>query len=516
MQAPARPSQVSSRSAHSLPRGRAVRRLASAGGAFGALILAFCATGCASSAAPFGPAAPGVAKATDDGRATTAVASDGPRRDGEPRPASSSSSWIGAAAEGDILSANTTDTFLGVWVDVPEARPEARPPLDLALVVDTSGSMAGAKIENARAAASTLVRSLRDGDIVALDAFSDQARTVVSPTRIDELSRAEVLRQIAQLAPLGGTNMFAGLTLAEAHVAQAPSSHTLRRVVLISDGIANVGPSSPEVLGQIAERGLVHRAQVTSIGVGNDYDERTLNALSVRSSGRLHHISEPRDMARIMAGELKLLDATLASESFVEVIPAPGVVVSGAEGIAVERTSGGGLRIPLGALHAGQHREALVRVRIVDPGAFEGHSRALASVRLRFRDAAEGDVERIQEVIARTQLGGDDAAIARSVQSRTKAIVAIMEASKTQLQAAQRINDGNFVDADKELERAELALAAQARTVTSSSERKRLEVAASNMGAARAATKAMPMKPKAEQRAGALRMNADAMHDAGF
>jgi hypothetical protein len=102
------------------------------------------------------------------------------------------------------------------------------------------------------------------------------------------------------------------------------------------------------------------------------------------------------------------------------------------------------------------------------------------------------------------------------VSSRTKAIVAIMDASKTQMAAAQRINDGDFIDADKELERAQHTLAAQARNVTAPEEKKRLETAATQVASARAAARAMPSKPKADQRAGALQINADAMHAAGF
>jgi len=471
--------------------------------------------GCAKSAGP--PLTPSTNAAATAKANEAAIASDGPGYGTEPadRTANKNSSWIGASPEGDLLSSSTRETFLGVWVDVPEARPETRPAMEVILVVDTSGSMAGSKIESARAAATTLVRSLKDGDIVALDSFSDEAHSLVPPTRLDMHTRNEILSQIAQLVPRGSTNMFSGLTLAESQLATAPASHPLRRVVVISDGIANVGPSSPDVLGAVAERGLRFHAQVTSLGVGNDYDERTLNALSVRSNGRLYHIGEPREMAGIVKSELALLDATLASDAFVEVVPAPGVQVLGADGLRAEFRDGG-LRIPLGALHAGQHREALVRVRIVDAAAFEGHSKSLASVRLRFKDSNEGDLERIQEVIARTQLSSDDGAVARSVSSRTKAIVAIMDASKTQLAAAQRINDGNFVDADKELERAQQTLSAQARVVTAPAEKRRLEAAASKVGSARAATKATAAKPKADQRAGALELNADAMHSAGF
>ena len=484
-------------------------------GALSLVSIAVSIAGCAKSAGP--PLTPSTNAAATARANEAAIASDGPGYGTEPadRTANKNSSWIGASPEGDLLSSSTRETFLGVWVDVPEARPETRPAMEVILVVDTSGSMAGSKIESARAAASTLVRSMKDGDIVALDSFSDEAHSLVPPTRLDMHTRQEILRQIAGLVPTGSTNMFSGLNLAESQMAGAPASHALRRVVMISDGIANVGPSSADVLGAVAERGLRNRAQVTSFGVGTDYDERTLNALSVRSNGRLFHIGEPRDMQNVLKNELALLDATVASDSFVEVMPAPGVQLLGADGLRTEMRDGA-MRIPLGALHAGQHREALVRVRITDPAAFEGHSRSLASVRLRFRDAAEGDLERVQEVVARTQLSNDEGAVARSVNSRTKAIVAIMDASKTQLEAAQRINDGNFIDADKELERAQQTLSAQARVVTAPAEKRRREAAASKVATARATTRAMPSKPKADQRAGALEINADAMHSAGF
>lgn len=479
------------------------------------LVLTMFGAGCAKTAVvgpPIAkaPEAPAASAGAEEASNSAVAATDGPRN------SAVASSWIGASAEGEMLLANTRDTFLGVWVDVPDARPSVRPPMDVALVIDTSGSMAGAKIENARSAASTLVRNLEDGDIVALDAFSDSAKTLVPPTRLDARSRRQILDAISRLAPTGSTNMFDGLTMGEAQVAQAPATHTVRRVVVISDGIANVGPSSPETLGAIAQRGLRFQAQVTSLGVGNDYDERTLNALAMGSSGRLYHLSEPKEMASILAGELDLLNQTLASGAFVEVVPAPGVELAGADGVRADFGGDGSLRIPLGALHAGQHREALVRVRLVDPAAFTGSSRPLASVRLRFRDTTDGGVERVQEVVARTQLTNDETLVASSASSRTKAIVAIQETAKAQVQAAQRINDGDFSNADRELARAEAALQAQVSVVKGAAEKRRLEDAQKKVASVRAAAQAAPSKPKADQRKMSLEMNASGMHDAGF
>lgn len=489
------------------------------------LVLAFLGAGCARGSTVESARVPEVKEVAPTASLKQGIASDGAgagagaRAESGKEPADVrgvQSTWIGASAEGQMLLSGTRETFVGVWVDVPEARPEVRPPMQLALVVDTSGSMVGEKIENARNAAAMLVRSLKDGDIVALDTFSDRARTVVPPTRLDSQSRQDILHAIRGLTVGGSTNMFDGLNVAEGQIAAAPLTHSLRRIVVISDGIANVGPSSPESLGAIAERGLRFGAQVTSLGVGNDYDERTLNALAVRSSGRLYHLTEPREMASILEGELDLLNSTLASDSFVEIVPAPGVVLMGADGIRADRHERGSLRIPLGALHAGQHREALVRVRIDDPTAFEGRARSLASVRLRFRDAQDSDLERVQEIVVRTQLTGDSDAVARHVSSRTKAIFAIQESARIQMVAAQRINEGQFMDADKELARAQASLAEQARIVTAPAEKKRIAEAQTKVAAARASTQAMPAKPKAVQRSEALDMNASGMKAMGF
>ncbi|HEY8078449.1 MAG TPA: VWA domain-containing protein [Labilithrix sp.] len=430
-----------------------------------------------------------------------------------------SSTWIGAAPEGDLLASGTRETFLGVWVDIPQAKPVNRPPMEVALVVDVSGSMAGSKIENARNAATQLVNGLRDGDIVALDAFSDHARTIVPPTRLDRSTRSEILSQISQLRPEGSTNIFEGLSLAEGQMQAAPQTHQLRRIVMISDGQANVGPSSPEILGSVAERGLRFHSQVTSFGIGIDYDERTLDALSVRSSGRLFHIENPEQTAKILKEEMNLLDGTVASDAFVEIVPAPGIAVEGADGVRTEWRNDGErptLRIPLGALFAGQHREALVRVRITDPSVFEGHSRSVASVRLRFKDATEGDLERVQEVVARTALSNDATAVASAKSERANAIAAVMSASKAQLDAAQSVNSGNFVDADKELAKAQIALASQAQASKDDAQKKRLQAAADKVAVSRAATAGAAAAPAPAKRARALEINADAMHSAGF
>ncbi len=226
----------------------------------------------------------GAVTVTSDGRVIENVVAKDPAATDLPHPAQNGT-WVGVAAESDVLLAGDSSATLGVWIDAPEARPHAHVPVDVSLVIDTSGSMAGAKIENARRAAGLLIDNLADGDIVSIVSFSDDARTIVEPSVLSSDVRRALKARINQLQPTGSTNMFDGLGLGESLVARAPSTHAVRRVVVISDGIANVGQSSPEALGALAERGLRFHAQVTSLGVGTDYDERTLNALALRLDG---------------------------------------------------------------------------------------------------------------------------------------------------------------------------------------------------------------------------------------
>ena len=426
--------------------------------------------------------------------------------------------WIGAGAESDVLLVGSEETTLGIWVDVPRIQPRVRTPVDLALVIDTSGSMAGAKLENARAAAKMLIENLADGDIVSMDTFNDEARPLDAPTTLSRETRAMLARHISDLRVGGSTNMFDGLALAEAHVARAPATHSIRRIVMVSDGIANVGPSSPEALGQLAERGVRFHAQVTSLGVGTDYDEHTLNAIAVRSSGRLYHIGEPKEMTAMLRHELDLIQSTVASDAFVEVVPAPGVDVMGVEGIRTDRASDGSLKIPLGALFGGQHKEALVRVRVRDTKeAVEGaQNKPLASVRLHFRDPSEGDLERIQETIARVAWTNDVNLVASHANAKTKSIMAMQGAAKLEMEAAQQVNRGQFDGADKQLAQAEKKLADQASATKDDSERRRLTAAAQGVGHARAATKAAAAAPAPVQRNEALKLNHAGMDAMGF
>ena len=481
-------------------------RLSSAG-----ILLAATALGCATPLSTVPDTASAAGPRPTIQVATDPVAPADPELDRAPQ----TGPWIGAAGLSDLVMAGTSETMLGVWVDVPAGAKQAVPSSAVALVVDTSGSMGGAKIEHARSAAIALVDRLSNGDLVGLYSFSDETQERLPLTPLSSSTRPTFLSAVASLTPSGGTNLFDGLRSGEKAVFAAPGTHPVKRVVLISDGKANVGPSSADVLGELAARGSQHGIQVTAVGVGLDYDESTLNALAVRSSGRLYHMSEPRELSAILQQEMGLLKATAATDAFVEIVPAPGVEILGVENVH-SMPSNGGVRVRLGSMYAGQHQDMLVRVRVT---ASADGSHPLASVRLHFRDPSDGNLERVQETVARYQLTRDASEIARHENARTREILAVNEAGKVTVAAAEKAAKGDVDSAARDLAKAEEQLLAKAKAARDEEERKRITASATNIQKARKATEAAAAAPAAARpaaaRAAALEANQAQMRNMG-
>ncbi len=418
--------------------------------------------------------------------------------------------WVdGAPVRTRVYVGADGDTYVGVWIDAPNGQQQefVRAPMAVSLVVDTSGSMSGEKIQNARMAAASLLETLHEGDIVSIYGFSSGVMEIAPPTQLNRSTRPVLMDRVRRLTSGGGTNMHDGMTMGISRISEAPASHPVRRVILISDGHANIGPSDPETLGNLAARGTEYGMQVTAIGVGLDYDETTLGTLAVRSSGRMYHLQHSHQMATILRDEVQLLAQTVATGAYIEVVPAAGVVIT--EGITMgSQLRNGRLRIPLGTIHAGQRREMLFRARVDTSRA---GSRDLATTRLVY---TSDNRERVQERPLRYEVTRNRRAAERSETPRVVAMVSNHEATQAELRAAAALNRGDQVAAQRQYDFAADALdrgaAAAPAAPTSGALRRR----ATRVRAAR--TRASSAMSARQMRSEALNTWDDAMSAEGF
>lgn len=424
--------------------------------------------------------------------------------------------WLSAATASDYMLIGQSDQTFGVWVDIPKAFGN-HVPTALTLAIDTSGSMRGDNIKHAREAAGRLIDELEDGDIVSLVTFSSDGRVLMPPTALDAQRRRSLHNIIEELSADGGTAMHEGLKVAESQLWETPDTHLVRRLVVISDGKATVGPTAPQELGRIAEVGLRRSIQVTALGVGLDYDELTLNELAQRSNGRLYHVEKSAQLPGIIEDEIALLESTAAAGVEVELVAAPGVEITGTA-VARSARSDEGIRVPLGTMFGGQTRELLVRARVHGDGT-EGPM-VLASVRLHYRDPADGGVKRVQETVLRATVTDDPGLVAEHMHSGLQTLVAVRDASTWAQQASADLNNGDLDAAEEQLARAEDALRMQNRQAKSKVEKERTRRSADKIAKQRSGIKkAKKKKPAARAKATrsiSLEANDDAMDAFGY
>ncbi len=125
----------------------------------------------------------------------------------------------------------------------PLPDPAKRSPVNVAIVIDRSGSMLGDKIQNARRAAIQAIDRLRDDDIVSVVAYDTGVEVLVPATRASD--REEIKRRIETIKADGNTALFAGVSKGAAEVRKFRDDKYVNRVILLSDGLANIGPASP-------------------------------------------------------------------------------------------------------------------------------------------------------------------------------------------------------------------------------------------------------------------------------
>ena len=420
--------------------------------------------------------------------------------------------WIEAdPVHTQVMVGDDGQTYVAIWLDVPAApRTTRRPPMAVSIVVDTSGSMAGTKIEQARRAALQLLETVRDGDVVSVLGFESQVWQHVAPTVVTQASRRAIVRAIEGIDVGGGTAMYDGLAAGLAALSQASSEHPVRRLFLISDGHANVGPSSAEQLGALAATGLQHDVHVTGIGVGVDYDPATVGQVVVRSAGRFYHLAEPHQLAGVVAEEIAALSQTLATNAVVEFEPADGVRVL--EGVTEgSQVTAGRFQLSIGSLYTGRRVELLVHVQL-PTDTLGAHSLGVARLRYELPNSARE--ARVQERPVTYTVTQDRRAATRSVSSRAYVISHTQLALRDNDRAVEALRSGDQQAAATALAAAAARLEVAANEAPSAPARARLNERAATYR--RQSSSSRSASSGAAQRDVGATIRADAYHDSAY
>jgi Mg-chelatase subunit ChlD len=234
-------------------------------------------------------------------------------------------------------------------------------PLNLVLVIDKSGSMADSdKMSRVKASLQAMVARLRPEDVVSIVTFDNGANVLYPASRIGD---GHGLRQaIDCIQPGGGTNIHSGLMLGYREAKKNFRQGVTNRVILLTDGIANVGVVDP---GRIAADSSECNGQgidLSTIGVGLDLNNDLLRTLAKSGRGLYHFISDYKDIDKVFVNEVQSLVSSVAKRVQVRIEYGPGLRAEKIYGYS-PRYAGGSVSIDLDNMNNGLTQVVMAKFR---------------------------------------------------------------------------------------------------------------------------------------------------------
>lgn len=313
-----------------------------------------------------------------------------------------------------------------------------RTPLNLAVVLDKSGSMTGAKLEKTKQAAMQLVDRLAPNDIFSLVIFSDHAQVLVPAQKVED--KDALKERIEGIEAGGSTALYAGVKMGADQLEEYFSSKRINRVILLSDGLANVGPSSTRELrrfgSDLAERGI----SVTTIGVGDDYNEDLMAGLAEASDANYYYVKDTEKLPAIFAKELGELLTVAARDVRIEIVCPDGVKPLGFIGRA-EKFEGQKAVVNLSQFTGGQDRYLFLRCRV------NGDQPEVAQVNVSYKDELDNDSVQSTSGVAKIDFTDSQKLSDKSVNGAVVAEKELMLTAVAKDEAIAQADAGNYQQA---------------------------------------------------------------------
>jgi Ca-activated chloride channel family protein len=340
-----------------------------------------------------------------------------------------------------IYKSGSRELVVQIDVDARRMDKGKRSPMNLAVVLDRSGSMQGAKIEKARQAACVAVDYLGDDDYFSVVTFDNETEVLIAPERVGgERHRDELKARIGRIQPGGGTAIYAGVSLGARQVQKYLEKEYVNRVVLLSDGLANVGPSRTSDLSTLGRELRRSGLSVTTVGLGDDYNEDLMTALAEASNANYYYVRDAEKLPGIFAEELGSARSLVARGVTIRIRVPEGVRVKEIVGLPEIECKGRTVEITLPEYFGGDKRRFLARCVIEDKVSAPLE---VASVDLKY-EPADGGSARPQQQAAQVDFTDEEKKAEASLRMEVLREVSVTENRLAKEKAVKLADAGNW------------------------------------------------------------------------
>lgn len=269
-----------------------------------------------------------------------------------------------------------------------------RAPLNLSIVLDRSGSMGGRKMEEAKAAAKGCIDKLLATDRISAVTFDHQVDVLIPSQPVTD--RYLLNRAINSIQADGSTALHEGWVKGGLEVSEHLDPLAVNRVLLITDGQANVGETRNDRIVDHARRLAKEGVSTSTIGIGADFNEDLLMPMAEAGQGNAWHVQEPQDIGRIFETEVSGLLRQFGYDVTLKIAPGAGIVLS--DVMNDFEQVGGRYRLP--NLIGGEPLRIVVRLMV--PSHAAGETIDVVGIDLKYVDQATGTTIEMQQQFSAT------------------------------------------------------------------------------------------------------------------
>ncbi len=252
--------------------------------------------------------------------------------------------------------------IVGITVTAPVRRSKAqsRMPCNIAVALDVSSSMRGAKITHGKAAAQKIVARLESQDYCAVVTFSHESAVLMPSAAMTESGRAALIAEIEKTEARGSTALYDGWRDAVACIEHATNgAPAIQRVFLLTDGEANTGPSNPEYIAPLVAIAQQRGISTSTFGLGEGYNEQLLGMMASAGEGNTYFIADADNIDTYFGQELNQLYTTTVRNAQLS-ITLPESVACTVVGNRNHSRCENRIDIPLGAMLSGESRQLIL------------------------------------------------------------------------------------------------------------------------------------------------------------
>ncbi len=268
--------------------------------------------------------------------------------------------------------------------------PRKRRPLNLSIVIDRSGSMAGQPLKQAINAARLLVEQLTAEDIVSIVIYDDDVETLFEPQRV---KNKDIIYTVLSKIKAGGcTNLSGGWLKGCEHVQTYQALDKINRVLLLTDGQANVGITDSKVLINTAQQKAQNaNISTTTLGFGSHFNEDLLIGMARNAHGNFYFIQTPEDLIDVFRIELESISSLVAQDLVVTLTPHHGAQIEQVLNNYRSREKGESLEILLGDVYEVEDKQLALVISV--PAQAEVGTQTMFSVHYRYQTIVNEVIE---------------------------------------------------------------------------------------------------------------------------